>query len=131
MPPLPRRRALVVREGGSRVGGRRVLLEEVEDHLDRLLELRVASFADRLRVALDLDVRRDAGILDLPLALEAVNPDPGRRDEAAVEELRVVVDADEPAPGPGSDERPDPGFPEEPRHRVAPRAGRLVDEHHL
>src|SRR5262249_35018469 len=110
---------------------RGTLRELLHRDRDRLLELWVVALPDELRIHLDLDVRRDAPVLDLPLAVQAVDRDPRRRHASAVEELRVIVDTHEPAPRAGADDRPDARAPEEPGQRIAARPGHLVREHHL
>jgi hypothetical protein len=52
------------------VGRKWILLELVENHFDRFLELRVATLACERGVHFDLDVRSDAPILDFPVSLE-------------------------------------------------------------
>ena len=52
--------------------GERALLQQLQDDLHRLLELRVVALAHRLGIEIDLVVGRDAPVLDLPVALEAV-----------------------------------------------------------
>src|SRR5262249_37446976 len=113
------------------VGRERILLELLQDDLDRLLELRVVALPPRLWIELDLEVGCDAVILDLPLALEAVERDARCRHAAAVDERRVAEDPDQPAPRPLADERPESRLAEVPRHRVATRARHLVDDHGL
>src|SRR5579885_127080 len=84
---------------------RRVPGEQAQGDLDGLLKLRVVALADELRVVLDFNVRSDAVVLDLPLALQPVDGDARRGDMPAVHQFGIVVDADESAPGLLADER--------------------------
>ena len=49
--------------------------------------------------------------------------------EAAIHQRRVIVYADQPAPGSRPDERPDFVLLEHPRKSIAARAGHFVDDH--
>src|SRR5580765_5143293 len=110
---------------------RRVLFHQLLHDLDSFLELAVAALSIRRRFEIDFDVRRDAMVFDLPLAVQAVDCRPWRGDAAAVEQFRIAADADETAPRPRADERTDAGLAEVPGQRVTAGPGHLVDDHHL
>src|SRR5207245_206134 len=55
----------------------------------------------------------------------------GSGDEAAVQKLRIIVNANQPAPSALADERTDLGPAEIPGHGVAAGASKLVDDHHF
>ena len=76
-----RQRVRIDRIRGARVGLRRMALQLLQRDRDRPLELRVVAFADELRILLDLDVRRDAAVLDFPFSRQAVDR-PARRGDA-------------------------------------------------
>src|SRR6185503_15656516 len=69
-PRLARR--VVARILRLRVLRQRVLAQRREQQLDGFLDLRIAAAPRRLRRHLDLEVRRDAGVLDAPLAVQVV-----------------------------------------------------------
>src|SRR2546423_3137634 len=110
---------VVVRVNGFLELLRRVLREQVQRHLDGLLKLRVVPLPDESGVVIHLDVGGDAVPLDLPLAAQSVDGDARRGDTSAVQQLRVVVDADQPAPGLLADERPQSRLAEVPWQGVA------------
>src|SRR5262245_25504310 len=73
----------------------RLLLQQPHAFLHRLLELRVVAGDDVLRPVLDVDVGRDALVLDRPLAV-AIEEAAARRDHrSAVDERRRVGGVDE------------------------------------
>src|SRR5262245_17739927 len=64
------RSAVIVRECRPAELGRWILLQLLEGHFDRLLELWIATLADHRRILLDLDIGRHSDVLDLPLTGE-------------------------------------------------------------
>src|SRR5580765_5991793 len=63
------------------------------------LELGIPPILGGERSLLDFDVRRNALVLDVPLAFEIVEPAAWRRDEPAVHQRRRIPDTDQAAPG--------------------------------
>src|SRR5216684_6323027 len=108
-----------------------MLLQLLNDYFDGLVELRVVPLAECCWIEIDIVVRRDAVILDLPFAIEAIDRGTRRGDAAAVEKFGIAADADQPSPCSLSHERPDARFAEVPRQRVAAGAGHFIDDHHL
>src|SRR5262249_6843478 len=84
----------------------RMLAEFFEHDSDGFFELWVVAGADGLRVEFHLEVGGHAAILDFPLARGEPEGGAGRRDSAAVDQWRVFIDADQPAPRPLADQRP-------------------------
>ena len=97
---------------------RRMLLHQLQHDFDGLLELAVAALPVRGRIEIDLDIGRDAVVLDLPLAVESIDRRARRHDDAAVEQFGITADADQPAPRARSDQGTDAGLAEIPRERV-------------
>src|SRR5947209_8364292 len=83
------------------------------------------------RVEIDLDVRSDAVIFDIPGAIRAEESKAGRRYATAVKKRRIAGNTDESASGALADELPHPCLAKIPRHGVAAGAGELVDDHDL
>src|SRR4051794_37839161 len=83
------------------------------------------------RVELYLDVRRHAAVLNLPFAIESVNGSVRGTNVSAVHQRRDTRSRDQAAPGPLSYQRANVQLFKEPRHRVAARTGKLIDQHHL
>ena len=117
------------RRPGRRLG-RRVLGQLLQHDLDGLVELRVLARGHGGRVLLDVDIGRDAHVLDDPAVL-GEDGQVGRRDAAAIHQGREAEDADQAAPGPLADQLAQAELAEHPRQQVAARAGRLVDDHDL
>jgi hypothetical protein len=101
----------------------------VQEHLHRLLELRVAAGDHLVRQVVDLDVRIDAVVLDDPFAVQAIDAELGEGDVAAVDERDVAADADQAAPGARADHRPQLVGLEVVWQRIAAAAGMGVGEH--
>ena len=69
--------------------------------------------------------------LDAPSAVELVEPEVGDGHVAAIDERRDAGDADQAAPGAGTDQLAQLVVLEEPREHIAARAGVAVDQHRL
>src|SRR5262245_53185915 len=110
-------------------GLRRVLLQLFHQPTDGSFELNVAAFAPGFRIEFDLDIRRDATVLDIPLAFRSVEGEVRRSHRAAVNQLRVATDADQSTPGAFADQRADLRAAEHIGQIVAARTGVFVDEH--
>ena len=82
-------------------------------------------------IEIDFVVGRDAMVLDLPFAFEAVDGGAGRGDAATIDQLGISADTDKTAPGAFADEWADAGFAEIPGQRIAAGAGHFVDDHDL
>src|SRR5262245_35923445 len=102
---------------------RRVLLYRLEYHLNRSLELRIMSVSPGFRIHLDLDVRRNTVVLDLPLSLRRVEGEVRRRHRASVDQDRIPSDAHQSAPGALADQRTNARMSKHPWHQVTARAG--------
>src|SRR5689334_10439464 len=76
-----------------------MLLEQFEPLGNRALELRVVPAHHVRGRVLDLDVGRDALVLDRPLATETVEREIRRRDAAVVDHVRHTERADQSTPG--------------------------------
>src|SRR5208337_2808935 len=131
LPDRLRKRVVIVREGRLRVRRWRILLQQIQNHLHRPLELRVVAFAHQLRVHHDFDIGRDAVVLHLPFTLQAVNRITRGRYVASIEERGIAADADEPSPGSLAHDWADAELAEIPGQGIAPRARKLIDDHHL
>src|SRR5690606_3464807 len=89
-----------------------VLLDFFEKVGDGHVELRIAAVLHLGGVVDDLDVGVNAVPLDAPGAVLFVEAEGRGGDGAAVDQARVAGDADEAAPGAGTDELADPVVPE-------------------
>ena len=115
---------MIIRVRRTLIFLRRVLLQLRHQPFDRFFELRVAAGSPRGRVHLDLDVGRDADVLDFPVAVQNRRPPRSVRVTLPPSiSVGIPADADQPAPSPFADQRADLQLFEEPRHRVAARAG--------
>src|SRR2546425_3271010 len=127
--------SLILRNTVDRRGPRHathgILLEKLHRLLYRAFELRIVTLYHLGRSVLDLDVRRDAFVLNRPLTCEIVERKARRGDAAAVNRRWNSERADQPAPRARANQRADLAKPEIIRQRVAARTRRLVDDHHL
>src|SRR5216684_9372843 len=105
-----------------------MLLQLLNDYFDGLVELRVVPLAECCRIEIDIVIRRDAVILDLPFAIEAIDGGARRRDAAAVEKFGIASDTDQSTPCLLSHERAEASFAEVPRQRVAAGTCHFVDD---
>src|SRR5579872_807040 len=110
---------MIVREWRTFDLRQRMLLQLLHYDFDCFFELRVATLAPCGGFQVDLDIRRDAMILDLPIAVEAVDCGTRRCYATAIDEFRIAPDTDKTAPCFLSDQRPETRFTEIPRQRVA------------
>src|SRR4051794_34425670 len=85
---------------GPRTDRARMRIQLGQYDLNRTLQLRIMTFDHEPWRHFDLDVRFDALILDFPFTRRTVNRQARRCELAAVDQSRVIVDADQPAPGP-------------------------------
>src|SRR5262245_15668834 len=122
---------VVIRIRRALDGLMRILLQFLHQPADGLFELNVAAFAPGLRIEFDLDVGRDAVVLDLPLAFGRVEGEVWRGNRAAVNQRRVAADAHESAPRAFADQRADLGAAEHIGQIIAAGARILVDQHRL
>src|SRR4029078_11628855 len=90
-----RKHLRVLRVRGLLVRRQRILLQLVEHHFNRFLELRIAALTDYLRLHPRLELRRDTAILHSPLTLESVDRATRRGDRAAVDQFRIIPDPDQ------------------------------------
>lgn len=72
---------------------RRILLEFLHQDIDCFLELEVVAFAPSFWIKLHFDVGLHAVIFHLPGAFGVEEGDAGRGHEAAVHELRIIVNS--------------------------------------
>src|SRR6185295_4364030 len=105
-------RFMVIRESRLFMRGRRVLPERFHNYLDGFLKLRVAARAPQFRVHLDFDIRGDSVVFDVPRSIRTPECDARCGDKPAVDQLRIVVDANQSAPGAFPYQRSDAGFAE-------------------
>jgi hypothetical protein len=82
----------------------RVLDEFPKHDFDCLVELRILSGAGILGIELNLDVRCDPSILDVPPAIRKPNAPARSRYRSAVDERWISADADQAAPSAFSDQ---------------------------
>ncbi len=87
------------------------------------------ALAHEFGVLINFDVGRDAVIFDFPITTESIESPTGCGDMPTIEKRRIAADANESAPSFHTDERAEAGFTEIPRHGVAARAGKLIDDH--
>src|SRR6185503_13952171 len=80
---------------------------------------------------LDIDVRRNAFVLDRPSSVTCEEPAARRDHRPAVDERRRVGSMNEPAPGAFANQWTNLAALEHIRHQVAARSGHFVDDHHL
>src|SRR5262245_7283814 len=99
--------------------------------MDRLFELRVFALPPCRRIEIDIDVGWRAVILDVPFALQVIKGDARRGYPSAVDQLRIIVNADQAAPRALADRGTYAGFAEEPWHQVAARSRVFIDDHDL
>src|SRR5262245_8009791 len=92
--PLPPRRRWRLR--GLSVDG--VCFQEAHGFFDRAFELRVVAGDHVLREVLDIDVRRDAFVLDRPLPLAREEAAARRDHRSTIDERRRVGGVNESAP---------------------------------
>ena len=97
----------------------RMGLQVVEDHLDSRFQLAVVPLGDVLGQVLDWNVGSDAVVFDLPFAVDALDGVARSHDVAAIEEAGIAADADQAAPGAGTDQLANAGLAEVPGHGVA------------
>jgi len=109
----------------------RILLQLIHDDLYCFFQLRIVAATDGMRVQIDFHIGSDAVVFHVPVAVGAPKGHARSGNEAAVHELRIIVDADKPAPGAFADQRADFSAAEIPRHGVAARAGELIHDHYL
>ena len=85
----------------------------------------------QLRRLLHLDVGRDAHVFGVPFSRRAEQGDARGGHVPPVQQRRIAVDPDQPAPGPLPHQLTEAAAAEVERHRVAARARVLVDDHHF
>src|SRR5580658_2278623 len=108
-----------------------MLLQLLHDHFDCSLELRVVALPPGSGFEIDFNIRRDAVVFDLPVAVEAVDSRSWRGNVPAVDQFRIAADSDESSPSLLAHQWTEPGLAEVPRQRVATGTGHFVDHHHL
>src|SRR5207302_1995194 len=95
-----------------------ILLERPHRYLDGFFQLRVVALPAEVGIHLYLHIRRDALILDLPIAFQVVEGQARSGDSSAVDEFRVIINSHQAAPRPFSDQRTDSCLAEHPGHRI-------------
>lgn len=81
-----------------------VLFQLFKNDLDRLVQLRVFSFPNRFGIELNFNVRCYSPILHFLFTGREPDSPARRGDATAVDERRVAIDANEPAPSPLANE---------------------------
>ena len=77
---------------------RRVFADLVQRNLDCFFKLRVTALPPEFRIEIDLDIRRNALILDVEFTLSIAERNTRSRDRTAIDQRRITVDADKAAP---------------------------------
>src|SRR6185437_9346333 len=85
----------------------RMLAQLLHQIGDGAFELRIVPRALGLRIVVDVDIRRDAAVLDFPIAFQSSQRPARRGDGTAVDQRRITADADKSAPGAFADQRTD------------------------
>jgi hypothetical protein len=108
-----------------------VRLQCFQRDLDGAFELRIVPSRNGSWIVFHFNVGRYAVILYFPLVVQSENRHTRSGNEAAIHQWRVVINADKPAPGSRSDERPYFVLFEHPWQSVAAGARHFVDDHRL
>src|SRR6516162_694785 len=77
-------------------------LEFIQRNRYGLLELGIASLTPRLRIKLDLNIRLNAVVFNFRLLIGTVESHTRCRNLRAIDELRIVVNSNQPSPGTSS-----------------------------
>src|SRR6185312_10557055 len=117
------RRTLILRQ--------RMLVELLHGNRHGALELWIMTLAHELRVLPHGHIGAHSVILHRECAVETLYRNARSRNAAAIHQLRIATDANEPAPGALAHQRADVVHLEVPRQRIAARAGELIDDHDL
>ena len=127
----PKSRLLKIRKGPVRGRGRAAFPGRFKGYFDGFFQLRIVAGPPHFGIEIDVNIRADAFVFDVELALGVSERNARGRDSAAVDKRRIAVNADEPAPCTTANERSDLCLSEKPRHKIAAAAGVLVDDHCL
>jgi len=116
-----------------RVGGNgrqldRFFFDFFQDNLNSFFQLRIVTIDNHFRNIVDFDIGGDADVFDIPLALEVDEGDLGDGDGTAVHERDITRNADQSAPGTGSDEWSQAQFAEIVGEGIAARSGEFIDK---
>src|SRR6185369_12216744 len=113
---------------GPRDASHRILFKQSQTFLHRSLELRIMPFIHVRRRVVNLDIRRDADILHVPLAFQIIESEIWGGDATTIDCCWKTEGADQPAPSARSDKWSNLAHSKHVRQRVAARSRRLVDD---
>src|SRR5205814_6995379 len=109
----------------------RMKLQQTHCLFNGTLELRIVSRDDIFGPILDIDIRRNAFVLDRPFAIMTEEAAAGCDRRSAVDKNRRVGRVHEATPGSFADRRAELSIMEHVRHEIAAGAGHLVNDHYL
>src|ERR1051326_6836230 len=106
-------------------------LQQTHRFCNRALKLRIVSGDHIFGPILDIDVRRNAFVLDGPFAVMTKEAATWSDRRSAIDKDRRVGRMHQAAPGSFAHQRAELSIVEYVRHEIAARAGHLVDDHYL